>query len=106
MENMAELGGVVLTLELYKRHLRQQGFQSREMDEQIRKLLIAYARIWQTEMERSLEVLQLQYLTDEHSAAHVRINDMMRLQDDWYRLYDVKPTDKLYLAPEQHVKIW
>ena len=65
MENMAELGGVVLTLELYKRHLRQQGFQSREMDEQIRKLLIAYARIWQTEMERSLEVLQLQYLTDE-----------------------------------------
>ena len=103
---MADFGGMVLTLELYKRHLLQQGFQSREMDDQIHKFFIAYARIWQIETERSLEALQQQYLTDEHSAAHVRINGMMRLQDDWYRLYDVKPTDKLYLAPEQRVKIW
>ena len=29
-----------------------------------------------------------------------------RLFDDWYRLYDVKPTDKLYVAPEDRVKIW
>lgn len=106
VENMADFGGMVLTLEFYKRHLLQQGFQSREMDDQIHKFFIAYARIWQIETERSLEALQQQYLTDEHSAAHVRINGRMRLQDDWYRLYDVKPTDKLYLAPEQRVKIW
>lgn len=31
---------------------------------------------------------------------------MMRLQDDWYRLYDVKPMDNLYLVPEDRVKIW
>ena len=30
----------------------------------------------------------------------------LELYKHWYRLYDVKPTDKLYLAPEQHVKIW
>lgn len=105
-ENMADLGGVVLTLELYKRHLQQQGFQSKEMDDQIRKFFIAYARVWQIERERSLESLQQQYLTDTHSSSHARINGMMRLQDEWYRLYDVKPTDKLYLAPEQRVKIW
>lgn len=105
-ENMADLGGIVLTLELYKRHLQQQGFQSKEMDDQIRKFFIAYARVWQLETERSLELLQQQYQTDTHSASHTRINGMMRLQDEWYRLYDVQPTDKLYLAPEQRVKIW
>ena len=105
-ENMADLGGVVLTQELYKRHLQQQGFRSNEMDDQMRKFFIAYARVWQLETERSLELLQQQYLTDVHSAAHTRINGMMRLQDEWYRLYDVQPTDKLYLAPEQRLKIW
>ena len=46
------------------------------------------------------------YEIDTHSAAHNRINGMARLQDDWYRLFDVKSTDKLYLAPEDRVKIW
>jgi len=105
-ENMADYGGMTLTLELYKRHLEQQGFKKEQMDEQIRKFFIAYAQIWKIEKERSLEELQYQYLTDVHSAAHNRVNGMMRLQDDWYRLYDVKPTDKLYVAPENRVKIW
>lgn len=105
-ENMADYGGVTLALELYKRHLQQQGFQPEQTDEQIRKFFIAYTRLWQIETERSLELLQFQYLTDVHAAAHVRINGMMRLQDDWYRLYDVQPTDKLYLAPEDRMKIW
>ena len=26
--------------------------------------------------------------------------------DDWYDLFDVKPTDKLYLAPEKRIRIW
>ena len=87
-------------------NFQQQGFQPEQTDEQIRKFFIAYTRLWQIETERSLELLQFQYLTDVHAAAHVRINGMMRLQDDWYRLYDVQPTDKLYLAPEDRMKIW
>jgi len=105
-ENMADYGGVTLALELYKRHLQQLGFQSEQMDEQIRKFFIAYARLWQIETERSLEELQQQYQDDVHAAAHVRINGMMRLQADWYRLYNVQPTDKLYLASEDRVRIW
>jgi predicted metalloendopeptidase len=105
-ENMADYGGVTLALELYKQRLQQQGFKGQQLDDQIRKFFIAYAHVWQVENERSLKQLQNQYLTDEHSAAHNRVNGMMRLQDDWYRLYDVKPTDKLYVAPEQRVRIW
>jgi putative endopeptidase len=43
---------------------------------------------------------------DVHSAGHNRVNGIVRLFDDWYRLYDVQPTDKLYLKPEDRVKIW
>lgn len=26
--------------------------------------------------------------------------------DVWYKAFDVKPDDKLYLAPEERVKVW
>lgn len=31
---------------------------------------------------------------------------MVRNVDEWYETFDVKPGDKLYLAPEQRVRIW
>ena len=87
--------------------LREQGFTGKQFDEQIKKFFLSYVQIWKEESERSLEELKkLHDMKNSHSLNHVRVNGMMRLQDDWYRLYDVKPTDKLYLAPEQRVKIW
>ena len=105
-ENMADYGGVELALECYKKHLEEQGYDKEQIDVQIRKFFLAYAQNFKFERERSLDELRKYYEIDDHSAAHNRINGMMRLQDDWYRLYDVQPTDKLYLAPQDRVKIW
>ena len=105
-ENMADYGGIELALACYKQHITEQGFTGMHFDEQIKKLFFAYAQSWKIENERDLNELKLLYELDTHSAAHNRVNGMMRLQDDWYRLFNVKQTDKLYLAPEQRVKIW
>ena len=105
-EDMADYGGVELALDCYTQRLREQGFTGEQFDEQIKKFFLAFAQLYKDEVELSQEKLVQGYGGDGHSAPHNRVNGMMRLQDDWYRLYDVKPTDKLYLAPEQRVKIW
>ena len=105
-EDMADYGGVTLALECYKQRLTEQGFTGAQMDEQIRKFFLAYAQISKHETELSPEKMVQAFGGDLHSPFHVRVNGMMRLQDDWYRLYDVQPTDKLYLKPENRVKIW
>lgn len=105
-ENMADYGGQELALECYKQRLTNQGFKGAQYDEQIKKFFLSFAHLWKEERELDNEMLEYLYEVDTHSAAHNRVNGMMRLQDDWYRLYDVKPTDKLYLAPEDRVKIW
>lgn len=105
-EDMADYGGVELALDCYKQRLIEQGFRDEQLDEQIKKFYLSYAEVWKYETERSTEQLEKAYGNDSHSVPHNRINGMMRLQDDWYRLYDVKPTDKLYVAPEDRVKIW
>ena len=106
IENMADYGGQELALECYKQRLTNQGFKGAQFDEQIKKFFLSFAHLWKIERELDKEMLKYLYEVDTHSAAHNRVNGMMRLQDDWYRLYDVKPTDKLYLAPEDRVKIW
>lgn len=105
-ENMADYGGQELALECYKQRLTEQGFRGAQFDEQIKKFFLSYAHLWKGEEERDKSLLEFYYQNDTHSANHNRVNGMMRLQDDWYRLYDVKSTDKLYVAPENRVKIW
>ena len=103
---MADYGGQELALECYKQRLTYQGFTGKQFDEQIKKFFLSYAQLWKGEEELDPSQLEYWYYNDTHSANHNRVNGMMRLQDDWYRLYDVKSTDKLYVAPENRVKIW
>jgi len=44
-------------------------------------------------------------MTDGHSPAEYRA-DTVRNQDPWYAAFAVKPGQKLYLAPEQRIRIW
>jgi endothelin-converting enzyme/putative endopeptidase len=45
-------------------------------------------------------------LTNPHSPAKYRVNGVVRNMDAWYKAFDVKPGDKMYLTPEQRVRIW
>lgn len=104
---MADYGGATLTLEAYSRRLRQQGFTGEQYDEQLKKFWLSYGiPVALSDSERSMETLKMLLSIDSHSAGHNRVNGIARLFDECYRLYDVKPTDKLYLAPEARVKIW
>ena len=48
----------------------------------------------------------LQWLkTDTHSPGEYR-SDTVRNVDGWYETYKVAPGEKLYLKPEDRVRIW
>ena len=107
-ENMADLGGVTLAYDTYKRRLKKQGFSGEQFDQQLRKFWLSCACLLVQDMksERNIERMKWLYLYDTHSIGHNRVNGIVRLFDDWYRLFNVQPTDALYLAPEDRVRIW
>jgi endothelin-converting enzyme/putative endopeptidase len=49
--------------------------------------------------------LRQQVLTDGHSPGQYRAYEVRNI-DAWYDLFDVKPGEKLYLAPADRVQIW
>ena len=44
--------------------------------------------------------------TDPHSPDEFRCNQIVRNIDAFYEAFDVKETDKSWLAPESRVSIW
>ena len=47
-----------------------------------------------------------QVKSDPHSPSEFRVNGSLRNHPGYYEAFDVKPGDRMYLAPEQRVIFW
>ncbi|MBV1690922.1 M13 family metallopeptidase [Novosphingobium sp. G106] len=103
-ENIGDLGGLSLAYRAYKLSLN--GKESPVIDGYTgdQRFFLAFAQIWRGLVR---EPLARQFLvTDPHSPPEYRVNGIVRNFDEWYRAFNVQPTDKLYLPPEKRVRIW
>ena len=104
-ENLGDLGGLEVAYAAYRRYVAQHGepevLGGLTGDQ---RFFIAFGYSWQTKQREG--ALRAQLLTNEHSPAKYRVNGVVRNVDAWYKAFDVKPGDKLYLPPEQRVHVW
>jgi putative endopeptidase len=111
-ENVADLGGFFLAYDSYMRHLKMQGFTGDQLRLQKQRFYEAYGYMWcgkwnATHAKGSTLGDDANNIEkDNHSLARERINGVVTNTDDWYDLFDVKPGNKLYLAPEKRIRIW
>ena len=103
-ENIADLGGFSLAYQLWNEKLQADGLTGEALRHQQRQFFMSFADLWQNYFNE--ETLQKQLEVDVHSANPNRVNGIVRLMDDWYTLFGVEPGDKLYVKPEDRVKIW
>ncbi|MFI4964986.1 MAG: M13 family metallopeptidase [Caulobacterales bacterium] len=102
-ENIADIAGLNAAYDAYrlanggKEGPSQQGFTG---DQQF---FIAFSQSWRTKTREALA--RQRAVTDGHAPAEFRA-DTVRNMDAWYSAFDVKPGDKLYLAPAERVRIW
>ncbi|MFM5931168.1 MAG: M13 family metallopeptidase, partial [Novosphingobium sp.] len=103
-ENIGDLGGISLAYRAYKLSLggKQAPVIGGLTGDQ--RFFMAYAQVFK-EKKRDAAVRQ-QILTDPHSPGQFRVNGIVRNIDEWYKAFNVKPTDKLYLPPEKRLRIW
>jgi endothelin-converting enzyme/putative endopeptidase len=97
-ENLADLAGLAAALDAY--HVSLGGKATPAQD---RDFFNGYAASWANKARDAS--LRNQVMTDGHSPAKWRTYTVRNL-DAWYQAYDVKPGQKLYLAPEQRVRVW
>lgn len=100
-ENIADVAGISAAFDGYKASHQvaptDAGFSS---DQQF---FIAFGQNWGEKTREA--ALRQQVMTDPHSPGEYRA-DTVRNIDAWYAAFDVKPGEKLYLSPQDRVRIW
>lgn len=103
-ENIGDHCGLVVGLEAYNISLK--GKKAKILDgltgEQ--RFFYSWSQVWRALIRD--EALRNQVQSDPHSPAEFRVNGTVQNIDQWYAAFDVKAGDKLYVAPENRVKIW
>ncbi|MBZ2206725.1 M13 family metallopeptidase [Massilia sp. R798] len=98
-ENLADLAGLAAAYDAYK----ATGSDKASMVDGDREFFIGYGNTWRTKMREG--AARQRILTDGHAPGEYRTATVRNL-DAWYKAFDVKPGQKLYLAPGQRVRVW
>jgi putative endopeptidase len=103
-ENIADLGGLTLALDAY--HASLNGKPAPVIDGLTgdQRVFLGWAQAWRGKVTD--DYVKKQVVSDPHSPRQYRVNGVVRNIDAWYGSFDVKPTQKLYVAPEERVHIW
>ena len=110
-ENVADLGGFFLAYDCYVKFLKKQGFKGNQLRLQLQRFYEAYSYLWCGKWTADFALMRTgdparPAEKDIHSMFRERVNGIVTNTDDWYNLFDVRSTDKLYLAPEKRIRIW
>jgi len=103
-ENIADLGGLTLALDAYHASLKNKRMRKIDGLTGDQRVFLGWAQAWRGKV--SDDYVKKQVVSDPHSPRQFRVNGPVRNIDAWYDAFDVKPDDKLYVAPASRVHIW
>lgn len=103
-ENIADLGGLVIALDAFKKTSQFKEGKSIAGLSPIQRYFMGYAYGWM--QTRTEKMLATQLLTDVHAPIFLRVNGPMSNCDAWYEAFQVDSTRKMYRPVAERVRIW
>nr|WP_261375479.1 M13 family metallopeptidase [Olleya sp. Hel_I_94] len=104
-ENIGDLGGVLAAYDALQMSFEQNG-RPEDIDgftaEQ--RFFMSWATVWRTKMRD--DALKTRIKTDPHSPGMTRAVQPLLNIDAFYKAFDIKEGDKMFIAPEDRVRIW
>lgn len=103
-ENIADLGGLLLGLDAFKKTDAYKSGKKIAGLTPLQRYFLAYAYGWMYEQRK--ESLASELMTDVHAPAKERVNGPLANIPDFYDAFNVKPGNKMYRPDSARVKIW
>jgi predicted metalloendopeptidase len=103
-ENIGDLGGLGVAYQAYRQSLGGKDAPVVGGLSGDQRFFLAFGQIWRSKYRD--EELRSLVLSNPHAPPLMRVNGTVRNVDAWYAAFNVQPGDRLYLPPEQRVKIW
>ena len=103
-ENLADLGGVNIAYEAFKKTKQGQSNEKIDGFTPDQRFFLSWAQVWRTNQRQ--ESLAAQVKGDGHSPAYLRVNMPISNMAAWYKAFDIKPTDKLFRPENERARVW
>jgi predicted metalloendopeptidase len=103
-ENIADLGGLAIALEALNNILIRKRASLVEKKRQYREFFISYAVSWRIKEKKAASLQGL--ILDRHAPALLRVNLVVSQFQEWYDVFEVTDTNKLYIPPENRIQIF
>jgi len=103
-ENIADLGGLTLALDAYRASLKGQPAPVLDGYSGEQRVFLGWAQAWRGKVTD--DYVRKQVVSDPHSPRQFRVIGPARNVDAWYDVFKVQPRDKMFIAPDQRVRIW
>jgi putative endopeptidase len=103
-ENIADLGGILLGIEAFKKTKQYQEGKTINGLTPMQRYFLGYSLGWLGHQRD--EILRNRLLTDVHSPAMYRVNGPFKNVDEFYKAFDIKAGSNMYVPDNLRVKIW
>ncbi len=104
-ENIADLGGINVSFTAFRKTDQGKDLQNKiDGFTAAQRFFLSYAHIWAQNI-RDAEILRRTQI-DVHSLGRFRVNGPLPNVEAWYKAFDVKPEDKMYIPPKDRAIIW
>jgi putative endopeptidase len=103
-ENIADYGGLTVSLEAYKMALGDKVPADVDGFNHMQRFFLAYAKVWRGNTRD--KYLRKLVKEDVHSPGKYRVNGGLFNIPEFYEAFEIQKTDPLYRTEEQRAKIW
>jgi putative endopeptidase len=103
-ENIADIGGVTIAYAAFKK--TAEGTSGKKMDGLTpdQRFFMSYAEILRSKMRPEIE--RTQVMSNPHSTPMYRVNNPLSDISAFYKAFNVKPGDKMYVPDSLRTQIW
>jgi endothelin-converting enzyme/putative endopeptidase len=102
-ENIADVAGLLAAYDAYRLSLDGKPDVVKDNLSGDRRFFISFGQSWRSRIRDA--ALRTEIATDGHAPEQYRA-DTVRNLDAWYDAFPVAPSQKLYLAPKDRVRVW
>lgn len=103
-ENIGDLGGVLAAYDALQMTFDKERPEAIDGYTAEQRFFMSWATVWRIKMRE--DALKTRIKTDPHSPGMNRAVQPLLNVDAFYEAFNIQPGDKMYIAPEERVRIW
>ena len=103
-ENVSDNGGLKIAYRAYENRMKQEPLKKQNGFTPAQRFYLAYARVWASNCTPEYTAMLVN--SDVHSPNRLRVMAALPMIDTWYKAFNIKKGDKMYLSEEQRALVW